>query len=130
MKKYTVFCICCLALLVSAAGIHAQEGFTGSTSPAANRHGQAVMISQPISINEARNLPQNSWVILRGNIINNLPGGNIFTFRDSSGDIFVEIPRSVWRGITVDESNRVEISGEVMISRGQVSIRVRVLREI
>ena len=92
--------------------------------------GQGVMVNQPITINEARNLPQNSWVIIRGNIINNLLGGNIFTFRDSSGDIFIEIPRSVWRGVTVDESNRVEISGEVIMNRGQISIRVRAIREI
>ena len=92
--------------------------------------GQGVMVNQPITVSEARALPQNSWVTLRGNIINALPGGggNRFNFRDPSGDITIEIERNVWRGLSAGVSDRVEISGEVRINSGQVSIRVRVIR--
>jgi len=94
--------------------------------------GQGVMVRQPISVSEARVLPRNSWVILRGNIVNVLPGGggNRFIFRDSTGDITIEIERDVWRGLFVDVSDRVEISGELRINSGQVSIRVRAIRRI
>ena len=92
--------------------------------------GQGVMVNQTITVSEARALPQNSWVTLNGNIISSLPGGNRFNFRDSSGDITIEIDRSVWRGLSVGASDRVEISGEVRINNRQVSIRVRAIRRI
>ena len=90
---------------------------------------QAVMVSQPITVSEAKNLPNDSWVIIYGNIINALPGGSNFIFRDSSGDIAIEIERKIWRGLSAGVSDRVEISGEVRVNRGQVSIRVRAIRK-
>jgi len=92
--------------------------------------GQGVMVNQTITVSEVRALPQNSWVTINGNIISSLPGGNRFNFRDSSGDISIEIERSVWRGLSVGASDRVEISGEVRINNRQVSIRVRAIRRI
>ena len=92
--------------------------------------GQALMINQPLAINEARNLPHDSWVILRGNIVGALPGGRNYTFRDSSGEIIIDIERRVWRGLTVGVSDRVEISGEIRINRGQVSLVARAIRGI
>ena len=92
--------------------------------------GQGIMVSHLITVSEARELPQNSWVTINGNIASALPGGNMFIFRDSTGDISIEIERSVWRGLSAGSSDRVEISGELRISRGQVSIRVRALRRI
>ena len=79
---------------------------------------QGVMVSHPITVSEARALPQNSWVTINGNIVSSLPGGNMFIFRDSSGDITIEIERNVWRGLSAGASDRVEISGELRISRG------------
>ena len=96
-------------------------------------HGQAVTVSGPITVNEARNLPHDSWVTLTGNIVNALPGGRNYTFRDSSSpgagssEIIAEIDWNVWRGLNVSGTDRVEISGEVRINRGQVSINVRAI---
>ena len=92
--------------------------------------GQGVMVIQPITISEARNLPQNSWVVINGTIVSALPGGNRFIFRDSTGEITVEIERRIWRGVSAGTSDRVEISGEVRINSGQVTIRVRAIRRI
>ena len=95
-----------------------------------NVPGQGVMVNRTITVSEARVLPQNSWVTINGNIISSLPGGNRFNFRDSTGDITVEIERNVWRGLSAGTSDRVEISGEVRINNRQVSIRVRAIRRI
>ena len=92
--------------------------------------GQAVMVSQPITVSEAKSLPHDSWVIINGNIINALPGGSNFIFHDSSGDVTIEIERKVWRGLSAAVSDKVEISGEVRINRGQVTIRVRAIKGI
>jgi uncharacterized protein (TIGR00156 family) len=101
----------------------AQQGFTGPTLT----QSQAVMVSQPITVIEARNLPHDSWVVLAGNIVNMLPGGRNYTFRDSSGEITVDIGPKEWRGLSVGVSDRVEIYGEVKIHRGQISIKVHAI---
>ena len=118
MGKY----IFCLLLLLTTAIFYGQ-GFTGPGS-----EGQTVMAGSLISVNEARYLPHDSWVVLTGNIINTLAGGRQYTFRDTTGDIAVDIGPKEWRGLSVDAADRVEIYGEVKISRGQVHIKVHAVR--
>ena len=117
MKRY----IFSLMLLLIAAAVYGQ-GFTGHGG------GQPVMISHPISVSEARNLPHDSWVVLNGNIINMLPGGRQYTFRDASGDIAVDIGPKEWRGLSVGMSDKVEIYGEVKSRRGLIHIKVHAIR--
>ena len=90
-------------------------------------YGQAVMVSQTITVNQARTLPHDSFVILSGNIVNMLSGGTNYTFRDSSGDIIVEIGAKHWRGLSVGVSDTVVIFGEVKINRGLVSIKAHAI---
>ena len=80
-----------------------------------------------ITVNEAKVMPHDSWVVLNGNIINALPGGRHYTFRDSTGEIAVEIAQNIWRGLSVSPSDRVEICGEVVVNRGAVSVLVRAI---
>ena len=130
MKKYTFFCLCCLIHLLSVALVYGQ-GFTGpgsnNNNRSNNRQVQAVTVGEPVTVSEVRNLPNNSWVILAGNIVSALPGGKYYTFRDSSGEITLEIDWKVWRGLSAGVSERVEIRGEVEIERGQVIIDVRAI---
>jgi uncharacterized protein (TIGR00156 family) len=69
-------------------------------------------------------------VVLTGNIVYSLPQPNDYTFRDSSGEITIDIGPKEWRGLSVGESDRVEISGEVKKERGQVFIKVHAIRKI
>ena len=136
MKKY-IF-VCCPIMFLSIGNVFAQAGFTGQpgagfTGPAGGYNnyggmGQPVMIHLPITVNEARNLPHDSWIVLNGNIINMLPGGRQYTFRDATGDIAVDIGRKEWRGLSVGVSDKVEIYGEVKIHRGQLHIKVHAIR--
>ena len=88
-------------------------------------------IREPIAINDAVNLPHDSWVILNGNIVSQLREGiNNYSFRDSSGEIIIDIGPKEWRGLSVGVSDRVEIYGEVKITRGQTSIKVQAIRKI
>ena len=119
MNKYVFFCI----LIFVAQSIFGQ-GFIG---PGANNSTQPVMAGGPITIMEARNLPHDSFVILNGNVVNALPGGKNYTFRDFSGEITVEIGSKHWRGLSVVSSDNVVIYGEVKIHRGHVSIKAHAI---
>jgi uncharacterized protein (TIGR00156 family) len=110
-----------ILLLFSAVFVHAQ-GFTGPGTK-----GQPVMVSQPVTIDEAKNYPHDSWVVITGNIVNVLPGGRHFMFRDSCGEIPVEIGPKEWRGLSAATSDTVEICGEVKIERGQFFIKVHAI---
>ena len=124
MKRSLFFCIGGLLLLFSVRIVHGQ-GFTGPGTS-----GQAIMVSQPVTISDAKNYPHDSWVTISGNIVNALPGGRHFTFRDPSGEITIEIGPKEWRGLSASASETVEISGEVKIQRGQISINVHVITGI
>jgi uncharacterized protein (TIGR00156 family) len=122
MKKNTLLSIFCFALLFPAATVYGQ-GFTG---PRANNN-QAVTISEPITVSEAKNLPNDSWVVLTGNIVSALPGSKAYIFRDATGEITVEIDRKVWRGLSAGLSDKVTISGELEIKKRQVIIEVKAI---
>jgi uncharacterized protein (TIGR00156 family) len=115
-KFIIVFCLILFPLIAHA------QGFTGPST-----QGQAASIFHPITVTEVRTLPSNSWVVVSGNIVNSLPGGKYFTVRDSTGDITVEIERKVFRGVSANASDTVEIHGYVEISRGQVSIEAKAI---
>jgi uncharacterized protein YdeI (BOF family) len=83
-----------------------------------------------VTVEQAKNYSHDSWVIINGNIVSVLPGGRHFMFRDSSGEIPVEIGPKEWRGLSVGASDRIEISGEVKKERGQVFIKVHAIRKI
>jgi len=119
MKKSN--CFLSFMLLFATAFIHAQ-GFTGPGTA-----GQPVTASQNVTIGEAKNYPHDSWVIITGNIVSSLPGGTYFMFRDSSGEIPVEIGPKEWRGSSASASDAVEISGELKKERGQVFIKVHAI---
>jgi uncharacterized protein (TIGR00156 family) len=125
MKNNKFFCFKILFLLFTTVYVHGQ-GFTG---PGTNL--QPVMVNHLVTINEAKNYPNDSWVAITGNIVSVLPGGRHFMFRDSSGEIPVEIGPKEWRGLSAATSdtaeNRVEICGEVKIERGQIFIKVHAI---
>jgi uncharacterized protein (TIGR00156 family) len=57
-------------------------------------------------------------------------GKEYYTFRDSSGEIIVEIEREAWRGLSIGVSDRIEIQGELEIKKGQLSIDVKAIRKM
>jgi uncharacterized protein (TIGR00156 family) len=125
MKKHAFSLVLGFSLLCVTATVYGQ-GFNGPGADN-NRQGQPVMVAAPITVSEAKNLPKDSWAVLSGNIINTLPGGKYYTFRDSSGEIIVEIEPKVWRGLSVEPSDRVAIGGEIEVKKGQVSIEVKTI---
>jgi uncharacterized protein (TIGR00156 family) len=64
------------------------------------------------TVANAKSMRDDSPVRLQGHIIRSL-GGEKYIFRDSTGEIVVEIDHDDWRGVTVTPDDKVEISGEI-----------------
>lgn len=66
-----------------------------------------------------------AWVTVRGNIIRKLSKDK-YLFKDSTGEIVVEIDSKYWLGVEVDENDVVELSGEVDKDAFKVKLDVKV----
>jgi len=124
MKKSVYWSIFLFLAVLSVNTVYGQ-GFTGPGSGASTRQVQTVTVSQ------AKNLPDDSLVILTGNIVQSL-GREKFTFRDSTGDITIEIDRDLWvlLDLSVSVNDRVEIRGEIDIENRIAEIDVKYIRKL
>jgi uncharacterized protein (TIGR00156 family) len=102
-----------VALLFAAGSAWAQGGFTG---PGPNL--------APTTVEQAKTLPDDSKVVLRGYIVQSL-GDKDYLFKDDSGSITVEIGRRTWGGQQVGPDDLVEIYGEVDKDDFDVEIDVK-----
>lgn len=98
-------------------------GYTGPGS--ARNAGQY----QAVTVSETAALRDETRVTLTGTIVEALGRGE-YTFRDATGDIIVEIDRRLWLGLSVSETDQVEISGEIDIERNTILIDVRTIKKI
>jgi uncharacterized protein (TIGR00156 family) len=83
----------------------------------------------PIIVEAAKNLRDNSPVILRGKIESSL-GRERYVFSDASGSITIKIDKLLWTGLSVGQNDTVEIVGEIDKERTRVEVDVKILREI
>jgi len=120
MKKYTVFLVCCLASLFAAVTAFAQQnsgqfgyGFTGPGPSEQFGYGFTGP-SKSVPVSQAQSYGDKSPVIITGNIVQAI-GGDMYLFRDSSGEILLKIGPREWQyyGSTISPSDTIEISGEV-----------------
>lgn len=96
MKKTLLLTIAACVAYVPLAG----AGFTGPSGDAAT------------TVEQAKKMPDDSNVVLRGNIEKAL-GGEKYVFKDATGSIVVEIDDDDWGGLDVSPKDTVEIRGEV-----------------
>jgi uncharacterized protein (TIGR00156 family) len=98
MKR--IFFVCSVAALVFVGPLAgAQDGYRGPGADA-------------VTVEAAKGLRDNYPVILKGKIERSL-GDEKYLFADETGSIVVEIDKHLWRGISVDQNDLVEIAGEV-----------------
>ena len=113
-----------VSLCASVPFLYAQ-GFTG---PGAGTNTGQV---QTLTVSQARNLPDNSLVILTGTIVQSL-GRERYTFRDASGDITIKIDRELWLllNLSISASDRVEIGGKADNEKGVAAIDVKYIKKL
>lgn len=76
-----------------------------------------------ITVAEARELEDDAKVVLEGFIIEDM-GGDMYLFRDSTGDIDLEIDKNAWKKREMDPDQLVRVHGE--IDRDDDSLKVEV----
>lgn len=135
MKRYAAFpaiVLFALMMLISAAvaAPAAQGGFTGSGKGqggfAGAGKGQGGFTGPGpalTTVQQAREMRDDSHVALRGNIVQHL-GKDKYLFRDGTGTVTVEIDHDKWAGQDVGPDDTVEIYGEVDKDWNSVEIDV------
>lgn len=77
----------------------------------------------------AKSLRDDTWVTLRGNIVERI-SDDLYVFKDASGTINVDIDHKRWNGVTVTPKDTVEIQGEVDKDWNSVEIDVKQIRKV
>jgi len=148
MKGYTrILSLCCLTLICLASNVYAQEkkGKAGEYPPAKEREYPPTggfkgpsQAASPILVTKtgqiqatpaasAKKLADDTPVMLIGNIKQSI-GQDLYTFKDSSGEITVRIKQGEWKGLSIEETDKIVIAGYVKAREdGQVEVDVRML---
>ncbi|EHU4958154.1 NirD/YgiW/YdeI family stress tolerance protein [Vibrio parahaemolyticus] len=66
------------------------------------------------TVKDAQNATEDSAVMLSGHIIQSL-GNETYLFKDSTGEIEVEIDNEEWMGLDVTPNDKVAIRGEIEV---------------
>ncbi|MDR1256540.1 MAG: NirD/YgiW/YdeI family stress tolerance protein [Spirochaetaceae bacterium] len=114
MKAKHLVCLAVLLVLTELT-VYAQ-GYTGPGL-------------ESITVAEAKNLRDSSPVVLRGKIERSL-GDEKYLFSDDSGTITVEIDDRLWVGLSVNQNDTVEISGEVDKDFRSIEIEVSAIKKL
>jgi len=130
MKKHLVIAGFCLILILISGNIFAQQnGYTGPVVPGANN--QAVVNGQykNVTVSQLTSIPHKSYVVLTGDLIN-FDGHKYYTFRDSTGEITIEISNYYFWDITVGPNEKVKILVEVERKRnGKIEVEAKGIRK-
>jgi uncharacterized protein (TIGR00156 family) len=145
MKKYTLFFVCCLISFIAAATVSAQgfTGPGANPPPSPSGHGHYPPPPPPhggpghhppppmeyqetsdrygftgpvrtVTVEQAKTYAHRTPVIVTGTIAQAI-GGDLYLFRDSSGEIILRIGPREWYalGSNISPSDNIEISGEL-----------------
>ena len=86
-----------------------------------------------VTVSQLNGLPSKCWVSMQGNINQSMWGAKHYMFRDSTGEISIEIDREVWQRspMSIGPSDHVEIHAEVERERsGRIEIDVKSIRKL
>lgn len=118
MKKYAAIAAIIAIVSAPAFAANTQGGFTGPTATSSSSQTSAQaggFVDANANLTTAakvKEMNDDSWVKLRGNIVERLSDDR-YLFRDASGTVNVEIDHKRWNGLTVSPQDKVELQGKV-----------------
>jgi uncharacterized protein (TIGR00156 family) len=135
MRKNIFGLICVLNIFVFAS-LFAQDTQSGasprqqSSSSSSSSYNLSGAASGLVTVSQLPNLAHYSPVTMQGYIVSRVRG-NYYTFRDSTGEVTVELEGSARRGFSLEPSRLVEISGKMERKRdGRVEVEAYSIRRL
>lgn len=134
MKK-TVIAFALMTIGFSAFSSETQGGFTDpSATPrelrSANHTGGFSNPNAQITpVSEISNLKDDQYIVLQGKITQQI-GHELYLFKDSTGEVEVEIDNDVWRGQTITPSDEVKLFAEIDRDWRKIEVEVKRLEKV
>lgn len=131
MKK--IITVVLLTTALSTVAYAQQGGFSGpsdvQTAQTQVKGGFSGPAEGLTTVEQAKTLKDDSWVMLRGNIEKQISHEH-YLFKDQSGSIVVEIDDKRWQGLTVTPQDQIEISGKVDKDRKSTEVDVKQIKKV
>ena len=86
-------------------------------------------ISAVLTVSEALKLNDNSYVTIRGTVVDRLSDDE-YTFKDSTGTITVEIDNDKWLGHNYKVNEKLELTGEIEKDTNKTRLDVHKIKRI
>lgn len=100
-----------LFMALSVPVYAAEGGFSGGSKGGFEG---PVTGAQAETVDKAKTLSDDAPVVLTGNIISKVAGSkDKYNFKDSTGEIVVEIKNKVFRGRTITPDDKIRIGGKI-----------------
>lgn len=128
MKKFAAMAAI-LALIATPVLANTQGGFSGPGPTSTQSGGFVGPDGTATTVANAKTLRDDTWVTLKGTIVERI-SDDLYTFKDETGTINVDIDDKRWNGLTVTPQDKVEIRGEVDKDWNSVEIDVKQIQKL
>ena len=118
-----------LALIATPVLANTQGGFSGPNSTSTQSGGFVGPDGTVTTVANAKTLRDDTWVTLKGTIVERI-SDDLYTFKDETGTINVDIDDKRWNGLTITPQDKVEIRGEVDKDWNSVEIDVKQIQKL
>ena len=118
-----------LALIATPVLANTQGGLSGPNSTSTQSGGFVGPDGTATTVANAKTLRDDTWVTLKGTIVERI-SDDLYTFKDETGTINVDIDDKRWNGLTVTPQDKVEIRGEVDKDWNSVEIDVKQIQKL
>ena len=129
MKKHAAM-VAIVALFTMPALAAQSGGFVDPNAPATQtQKGGFKGPENVVTVKEAKEMKDDSWVTVRGNIEKRLSDDD-YLFRDQTGTLSVEIDEEDWKGQSVAPGDKVELQGELDKAFNDAQLEVKQVRKL
>ena len=130
MKKCAAFVA--IVMLASTPVLAAQQGgFVDPNAPKAPVHAGGFQpdTTSVVTVKQAEEMKDDSWITVRGYLDKQI-GDEDYQFRDSSGNMKVEIDHKRWSGQTITPKDQVELTGKLDKDFNSIELDVKQVRKL
>ncbi|MCA1178371.1 MULTISPECIES: YgiW/YdeI family stress tolerance OB fold protein [unclassified Pantoea] len=130
MKKSAA--LIAIVMLASTPVLAAQQGgFVDPSAPKPQVHAGGFQADNTsvVTVKQAEEMKDDSWITVRGYLDKQI-GDEDYLFRDSSGNMKVEIDHKRWHGQTITPKDQVELTGELDKDFNSIELDVKQVRKL